>query len=339
MSLIPVLQRLISGQDLDAAQMRTMMKEILQGRASPAQIGAALATLRLKGETATEIASAAEVLREFATRVQLTDTRHLVDTCGSGGDGAGIFNVSTAAALVAAAAGARVAKHGNRAVSSASGSADVLEQAGIRLELRPEQVAACIERIGIGFLFAPRHHEAMRHAAAPRRELGTYSFLNLLGPLSNPAGAECQLTGVYDDALLETVIEALQRLGCRHALVVHSEDGLDEISCAAPTRAIELREGKQQQYCIDPRELGLEGKLDGLQAADPKASLNLIRSVLDAKPGAHRNIVILNAGAALYVAGVSADLRQGTQQARQAIDSGAARAKLEEFRTFSQSLP
>ncbi|HJO34912.1 MAG TPA: anthranilate phosphoribosyltransferase, partial [Gammaproteobacteria bacterium] len=275
-----VLERLLAGQDLEAAQMTALMERILGGEASPAQVGALLIALRMKGETVTEIAAAAQVMRALANTVTLPDGPVVLDTCGTGGDGQSLFNVSTAVAFVAAAAGARVAKHGNRSVSSRCGSADLLETAGVRLDLTPAEVATCIAELGIGFLFAPAHHGAMRHAIGPRRELGVRTLFNLIGPLTNPAGATHQLVGVFDARWTAPLARVLGELGSRHVLVVHAEDGLDEISIAAPTRIAEWYAGELREYTLRPLELGLASHdLTPLRVEDAAASLAMIREV------------------------------------------------------------
>ncbi|MEO5341811.1 MAG: anthranilate phosphoribosyltransferase [Gammaproteobacteria bacterium SHHR-1] len=339
MELKQALEQVINRQDLSQEQMTEVMQAIMTGAATPAQIGGFLIGLRMKGESVTEIAAAAQVMRSLASRVEL-DAEHLVDTCGTGGDASGLFNVSTASAFVTAAAGGRVAKHGNRSVSSKSGSADVLEAAGVRLDLTPQQVAQCVTQVGVGFMFAPAHHGAMKHAIGPRREMGVRTLFNLLGPLTNPAGAPNQVLGVFAKQWLEPLAEVLQRLGSRHVLVVHSRDGLDEISCAAPTDVAELRDGLVRCFSIQPEDFGLRrGTLDSLRVADAGESLRLIRSVLEDHPGPARDIVCLNAGAALYAAGIADSLADGLACADAAITSGAARNKLDELVLLSQSLP
>jgi anthranilate phosphoribosyltransferase len=329
MDLPSAIRAVTERRDLTGAEMRAVMHAIMGGAATPAQIGGFLVGLRMKGETVEEIAAAAEVMRELAARVTLADTRHLVDTCGTGGDAAQTFNISTAAAF-AAAAGCRVAKHGNRSVSSKSGSADVLEAAGVKLELTPEQVAHCIERLGVGFMFAPRHHSAMKHAIGPRREMGVRTIFNLLGPLTNPAGAPHQVIGVFARPWVEPLAEVLGRLGSRHVLVVHAEDGLDEISLGAVTHVAEFKDGSVRAYSLAPEQFGL-ARTDSraLAVDDVQESLAMLRAVLDGTPGPAHDVVCLNAGAAIYVAGVAASLEQGVEQARRAIAGGAARAKLD----------
>jgi anthranilate phosphoribosyltransferase len=282
----------------------------------------------MKGETVDEIAAAARVMRELATRVEVSGP-HLVDTCGTGGDGASTFNISTASALVTAAAGGRVAKHGNRSVSSSSGSADVLEAAGVRLDLTPDQVAGCIDQVGVGFLFAPQHHSAMKHAIGPRKEMGVRTLFNLLGPLTNPAGAPNQVLGVFSEHWVEPLARVLQHLGSEHVLVVHAEDGLDEISIGSPTRVAELKDGGITVYTVAPEDFGLErADLSAVAVADAGQSLAMINEVLDNRPGPARDIVMLNAGAAIYAAGVADSLANGVERAGGVLADGSARDTL-----------
>ncbi len=333
------LRSLIAGQDLDREEMATVMRQIMGGEATPAQIGGFLVALRMKGETVDEITAAAEVMRALASPVAV-EKDFIVDTCGTGGDGARTFNISTTSALVAAAAGARVAKHGNRSVSSASGSADVLEAAGVNLVLTPAQVAKCINEVGIGFMFAPQHHGAMKHAIGPRREMGVRTIFNVLGPLTNPAGAPSQVIGVFDDAWRRPLAAVLERLGSRHAMVVHADDGMDEISICAPTRVSELKDGRIEDYTIEPEDFGLRRYPDAgvIKAETVADSLALMNSVLAGESGAARDIVLLNAGAAIYVAGRSPSLGEGVDQAVAVIDCGAARERLKALVEFSQRL-
>lgn len=329
MDMQTAIRAVTERRNLSSDEMTAVMEIIMSGTATPAQIAGFLIGLRMKGETIDEIAAAARVMRELCTKVEV-HAEHLVDTCGTGGDGAHTFNISTAAALVAAAAGAVVAKHGNRSVSSKSGSADVLEAAGVNLDLTPEQVAACVEKIGVGFLFAPRHHGAMKHAAAPRREMGVRTLFNLLGPLTNPAGARNQVIGVWGAEWLEPLASALARLGSRHVLVVNAEDGMDEISIASPTHVAELKDGAITAYVIAPEQFGMaRADAASLVVASPKQSLSLIHAVLDDTPGPATDIVALNAGAAIYVAGLAPTLEQGVRKAQTVIASGAGRDKLE----------
>lgn len=336
MKITSAINHLLDGQDLAPDAMREVMRSIMSGGATPAQIGGFLVALRAKGETVQEVVAAAEVLREMATRVPVRGD-HLVDTCGTGGDGTHTFNISTAAAFVAAAAGARVAKHGNRSVSSQSGSADVLEAAGVNLALTPEQVSACIEAVGLGFLFAQHHHGAMRHAIEPRRELGIRTLFNLLGPLTNPAGAPNQVVGVYSERWVEPLAAALRELGSQHVLVVHAGDGLDEISIGAPTRVAELKQGRIEIRTITPEQFGLKREpLSWLVVNSAEESAALIRGVLAGAEGPARDVVLLNAGAAIYAAGVAPELETGIELAAEAVDSGAAAAKLEELIAFTR---
>ena len=342
MTLQEALEQWVERRDISREAMRAVMTTVMTGEASQAQIGALLVALRMKGEAIEEIAGAAEVMRELVTPVSVAGD-HVIDLVGTGGDGANLFNVSTAATFVAAAAGAQVAKHGNRSVSSSSGSSDVLETLGVNLDVSPEQIAACVQEVGLGFMFAPAHHGAMKHAVGPRRELGLRTLFNVLGPLTNPAGVKRQVLGVYDAALCEPLAEVLARLGSEHALVIHSDDGLDEISIAAPTRGFELRAGDISPIEIDPAALGLaHASLDGLQVETAAGSANLIRGALagddDAVSIKARAIIALNAGAGIYVSGVVDSLASGVAAAEQAMASGAAAQKLEAFVAFTQAL-
>ena len=339
MKIQEAIAALIERQDLEPGAMVSVMESVMTGQTTPAQIGALLVALRMKGETPDEIVAAARVMRELATRVEVA-TEGLVDTCGTGGDASGTFNISTASALVAAAAGARVAKHGNRSVSSRSGSADVLQALGVHLGISPEGVATCIERIGVGFLFAPAHHGAMRHAIGPRRELGVRTIFNVLGPLTNPAGAPNQVLGVFSAQWVRPLAEALQKLGSRHVLVVHAEDGLDEISISAPTRLAELRDGDIREYRLSPADFGLRlAPLAEIQVDGVEASAAMIRAVLDGEPGPARDVVLLNAGAALYVSGRVSSHAEGVAEAARAIDSGAAAERLRQLVELTVELP
>ena len=325
-------------RDLAPDEMRAVMRTIMTGQATPAQIGGFLIGLRMKGETVEEIAAAAEVMRELCTRVTIGGP-HLVDTCGTGGDGAGTFNISTAAAFVVAAAGGKVAKHGNRSVSGKTGSADVLEAAGVNLELTPEQVARCVNDIGVGFLFAPKHHGAMKHAIGPRREMGVRTIFNLLGPLTNPAGAPNQVIGVYSAQWVEPMARVFARLGAEHVLVVHADDGLDEISIGASTRVAELKHGRVTTYTVTPEQFGIaRGRVADLAVANAAESLQRIESVFADTAGPARDIVVLNAGAAIYAAGRAPDIKAGVDAARASIASGAAREKLRALVTLSRQL-
>ncbi len=338
MDLQTALNQVIEGRDLSPQAMTEVMHRIMQGEATPAQIGGFLVGLRMKGESVDEITAAAQVMRELAVPVEVAST-HLIDTCGTGGDGIRTFNISTTAAFVAAAAGARVAKHGNRSVSSGSGSADVLQAAGVAVELSPGQIAHCIDSVGVGFLFAPAHHGAMKHAIGPRRELGTRTLFNLLGPLCNPAGAPAQLLGIYSPRWLEPMAQVLKRLGGERALVVHANDGMDEISIGAPTRVAELKNGEVTSYVITPEQFGFARMdLSGIRARDAAESLRLMQAVLRGEPGAALDIVLLNAGAAIYLAGRAETLTQGIACARQAVGSGKALETLRAFTALTQQL-
>jgi anthranilate phosphoribosyltransferase len=333
-----LLTQLLQRHDLTRDAMLAAMRALMQGDWTSAQIAGFLIALRAKGETVDEIAAAAEVMRDLSTKVPLAGVGHLVDTCGTGGDGAHTFNISTAAAFVAAAAGANVAKHGNRSVSSKSGSADVLEAAGVNLNLTPAQVAECVAAVGVGFLFAPNHHGAMKHAIGPRREMGVRTLFNLLGPLTNPALAQQQVIGVFSPQWLVPLAEVLARLGSRHVLVVHADDGMDEISIGAPTRITELHNGKISSYTVTPEQFGIKrAALSGLAVGSAAQSLERVNSVLDKGPGPALDIVALNAGAAIYAAGISASLEHGVQRAREVIESGAAREKFNSFIHFTQT--
>ena len=342
MTLQEALEQWVEGRDISRDAMRAVMTTVMTGEASQAQIGALLVALRMKGEAIEEIAGAAEVMRELVTPVSVTGD-HVIDLVGTGGDGANLFNVSTAATFVAAAAGAQVAKHGNRSVSSSSGSSDVLETLGVNLDVSPEQIAACVQEVGLGFMFAPAHHGAMKHAVGPRRELGLRTLFNVLGPLTNPAGVKRQVLGVYDAALCEPLAEALARLGSEHALVLHSDDGLDEISIAAPTRGYELKAGELSPIDIDPAALGhAHDSLSGLQVETAADSARLIRAALgsdnEVASVKARSIIALNAGAGIYVSGRVESLASGVASAEQAMASGAALQKLEAFVAFTQAL-
>jgi anthranilate phosphoribosyltransferase len=330
------LQRLLDGHDLSREEAREVMGAIMRGEATPAQIGGFLIALRVKGETADEIAGCAEAMREHvrAVRPQRSD---LVDTAGTGGDGARTINISTAAALVAAAAGAAVAKHGNRAVSSASGSADVLEALGFELEQEPERIARSIDELGFGFLFAPTHHPAMRHAAPVRRELATRTVFNVLGPLTNPAGARAQVVGVYSPELVRTIADVLARLGARRAFVVHGAGGIDELSPAGPNLVCEVVDGDVRERQLDPEsELGIpHAPVEELRGGTPAENAQAIRDVFAGADGGRRSAILLNAAGAIAAGGHAADLREGIEVAREVLDSGAAAARLEQLIAFS----
>ena len=330
------LTRLVEQREIFHDEMLSLMRQIMNGELTPIQIAGIITGLRVKKETVGEIAAAAQVMREFATKVPAQNDVHLVDTCGTGGDAAHTFNISTTAAFVAAAAGARVAKHGGRSVSSTSGSADVLEALGVNLDLTPGQVGESIDGIGIGFMFAPNFHGAMKHAAPVRRELGVRTLFNILGPLTNPAGAPHQLLGVFHPDLVGILVRVLQRLGSRHVMVVHGADGMDEITLSGETLIGELRDGEVTEYTVHPREFGLETcGSEALKVWDAVQAKDMLLSVLDDLPGPARDIVLLNAGAAIYVADRAATLGEGIEQARAVIRSGAARDKLHQLVAFS----
>jgi anthranilate phosphoribosyltransferase len=333
MDIKQALVKIADGNDLTLAEMQAIMGQIMTGEATQAQIGGFLMGLRMKGESLDEITGAVKVMRQLAAAVDVSGD-HMVDIVGTGGDGANLFNVSTASAFVVAAGGGQVAKHGNRSVSSSSGSADVLEAAGVSLELNTRQVAECVQKVGIGFMFAPQHHSAMRYAIGPRKEMGMRTIFNILGPMTNPAGVTRLLVGVYDARLCRPVAEVLNRLGAEHVMVVHSEDGLDEISAAAPTHVVEARRGEISEYDLTPEDVGFETiSLDGLEVEGALESLDLIREALSGAPGDRaeraRAVVALNAGAALYVAGLQESVKAGVAAARHLLEMGTPWAKVE----------
>jgi anthranilate phosphoribosyltransferase len=330
------LVRVIEHREIFHEEMLSLMRQIMSGEVSPTLIAAITIGLRVKKETIGEIAAAAQVMREFATKVEVPDHAHLLDTCGTGGDSAHTFNISTAAAFVAAAAGAKVAKHGGRSVSSKSGSADVLEALGVNIALAPDQVARSISEVGVGFMFAPSHHTAMKYAAPVRRELGVRTIFNILGPLTNPAGATNQILGVFHPDLVGIQARVLQRLGSRHVMVVYGVEGLDEISIGGETLVGELKNGEVREYAIHPRELGIAvGELKDIQVAGNTESREMLLSALANKPGPARDIVAVNAGAAIYVSGLADSIEAGVAKARNLLASGAARRKLDELVEFS----
>ncbi len=323
------LNQLLNQHDLTHDQMLAVMQQVMGGELTTAQIAALLIALRLKGETVDEITAAATVMRQLSTKVNIKDTAHLVDTCGTGGDGIQTFNVSTVSAFVAAAAGASVAKHGGRSVSSTCGSADVLEALGVDVNKTPDEVANSVDAIGIGFMFAPNHHSAMKHAAPVRKELGVRTIFNLLGPLTNPASARRQVMGVFDKALTGKLAQVLQKLGSEHVLVVHGADGMDEISFTGDTYIAELKDGKVTEYTVNPKQFGLsEHALETIQIQNAEASKAMIMAVLNGEVGPARDIVLLNAGGAIYVAGKADSLAAGITKAAEVIDQGLALAKL-----------
>jgi anthranilate phosphoribosyltransferase len=329
------ISTIVEGRSLDASEASCVMQEIMEGEATPAQVAAFVVGLRMKGETPEEIAGLAMAMRAHAVRI---DPAAELDTCGTGGDSSRSFNISTAVAFVAAAAGVRVAKHGNRAMSSRCGSADVLESLGVRLDLRPDEVEGCIRQVGIGFLFAPVFHPAMKHAAGPRREIGVRTVFNILGPLCNPAGARAQLLGVAAPALVETMAGVLRQLGCRRAMVVHGEDGLDEITLSGRTMVCELRGGRLRRYTLSPEDFGLSPVArEQLEGGSSEENARLLCDVLAGKPGPHFDVVVANAAAALYVADVADSVRKGADIARGVLESGRALTRLEHLIQFSRS--
>jgi anthranilate phosphoribosyltransferase len=333
------LTRVIEHREIFHEEMLSLMRQIMSGEVSPTLIAAIVVGLRVKKETIGEIAAAATVMREFATMVKTADHAHLVDTCGTGGDSAHTFNISTASAFVAAGAGAKVAKHGGRSVSSKSGSADVLEALGANISLTPEQVAKCINEIGVGFMFAPAHHGAMKHAAPVRKELGVRTLFNILGPLTNPAGARNQVMGVFHPDLVGIQARVLQRLGSRHVMIVFGLEGLDEISISGETLVAELKDDQVREYTVRPEQFGLApAPIESIRAVSGEVSRDLVLAALGNEQGPARDIVALNAGAAIYTAGLAASHEEGVQRASEVIENGAARRKLDEFVRFTQHL-
>jgi anthranilate phosphoribosyltransferase len=331
------INRLCDKREIFYDEMVDLMRQVMEGKVPPVQLAAILMGLHVKTESVSEIAAAASVMREFSTKVDASGLEHLVDTCGTGGDKANTFNISTTAAFVSAAAGAHVAKHGGRSVSSQSGSADVLEGLGVNLALTPDQVGLSIREVGLGFMFAPSHHPAMKHAAVVRKELGVRTIFNILGPLTNPAGAQNQLMGVFHVDLVGIQTRVLQRLGARHVMVVHGRDGLDEISISGETLVGELSKGEIREYEIHPSQFGLEVyDRRAIQVNSVEESRQMILAVLENQPGPALNIVLLNAGAALYVAGVAKSIESGIERARKAIAKGEAKQKLDDFIAFTQ---
>ncbi len=330
--------KLVDGEDLTQTEAVQVMNEIMEGEATPAQLAGFITALRLKGETVTEIAGLAQVMRDKALRVNVPDPTGLLDTCGTGGDAAHTFNISTASALVAAGAGLRVAKHGNRAASSACGSADVLEALGVQIDVGPETVAKSIEEAGIGFMFAPTYHPAMRHAAGPRRELGVRTVFNILGPLTNPARAGHQIVGVPRPELVETIANALGELGAQHAIVVHGADGLDELSLSGPSVVAEYKGGTVTTREVVPEELGLrDATVDQIRGGEIDRNRQIIENVLNGEPGPYRDIVVLNAAAALIAGDAATDFAGGIESARESIDSGSARERLDALVSVTQA--
>jgi anthranilate phosphoribosyltransferase len=337
MDMQTAIRTVIEGKDLSSEDMTTVMKTIMTGEATPAQIGGFLVGLRMKGESIDEIAAAARVMRELASGVKVSGD-HVVDIVGTGGDNLRTFNISTACCFVVAAAGGKVAKHGNRSVTSSSGSADLLEAAGVNLNLTPEQVAQCIEQVGVGFMFAPLHHSAMKHAIGPRKEMAVRTIFNVLGPLTNPAGAPNQLLGVFDADLVEPLAQVLNKLGSNHVMVVHSDDGMDEISVGAGTQVAELKAGAVTTYTIQPEDFDMvRHDIKELVVDSAEQSLAMIKLVFEGHTGPARDIVLLNAGAAIYCAGLAESHKQGIEKAAQVIDSGAALEKLNQLASVSSS--
>ena len=338
MEIKEALSEIIKGNDLRREDMTSVMLQILEGRSTDAQIGAFLVALNIKGESVNEVVGAVNVMRELSEKVEAS-SHHLVDTCGTGGTGVGIFNVSTAAAFIACACGAKVAKHGNRSATRSSGSADLLEHAGLSLELSPKDVSRCIEEVGVGFMFAPAHHGAMKHTVGPRKEMGLKTIFNLVGPLTNPAGALNQVIGVYAKKWVRPIAEVLKELGSNHVLVVHSKDHLDEISIAEETYVAELINGSIKEYVIGPEDFGFSKKpLDSLMVSSASESLSIIKQGLLNKNYAASSMIAMNSGAALYVSGVAGSLKEGVSEAKNCVESGEGLKKLDELVIFSKSL-
>lgn len=332
------LAQLVEKRNLSREVMHAAMMAVMTGEATPSQIGAFLIALRMKGETVDELTAAAQVMRELSSKVEVNvNRRHLVDTCGTGGTGVPLFNVSTASAFVVACVGGFVAKHGNRSVTSTSGSADLLEAAGVNLDITPEQVAKSVNQLGVGFMFAVKHHSAMKHAIGPRREIAVRTLFNVLGPITNPADAPNQVLGVYDKSLLRPIAEVLKNLGSQHVLVVHSQDGLDEISLAAPTNIAELKDGEIREYSITPEQFGLQTQaIEPLFVDNAQQSLQMIETALTDNHSAAADMVALNAGAAIYAANLCASLEQGVDMARDVLGTGIAWEKMQDFVSFTQ---
>ncbi|MCW9048067.1 MAG: anthranilate phosphoribosyltransferase [Gammaproteobacteria bacterium] len=335
MDIQSAIKAVTEKQDLTRDEMTQVMNLIMTGQATDSQIGGFLIGLRMKGETIDEVTAAASVMRELSTKVSAPD-EFLVDTCGTGGDSSGSFNISTASVFVTAAAGAHVAKHGNRSISSKSGSADVLETAGVNLDITPEQVADCIENVGVGFLFAIKHHGAMKYAIGPRKEMAARTIFNVLGPLTNPASAPNQVIGVYSKEWVEPLAQVLKKLGSRHVMVVHADDGMDEISIASATSVAELKNGEITTYSIQPEDFSMNrADLSDIKAKDSDESLQIIKSVFDNQDGAAKDIVCLNAGAAIYVSGLTDSLAAGVEKAKAVIADGKAKEKFEALVSYS----
>ena len=338
MEIKEALSEIIKGNDLSREEMSSVVLQILEGRSTDAQIGAFLVALNIKGESVNEVVGTVNVMRELSEKVEAS-SHHLVDTCGTGGTGVGIFNVSTAAAFIACACGAKVAKHGNRSATRSSGSADLLEHAGLSLELSPKDVSRCIEEVGVGFMFAPAHHGAMKHTVGPRKEMGLKTIFNLVGPLTNPAGALNQVIGVYAKKWVRPIAEVLKELGSNHVLVVHSKDHLDEISIAEETYVAELINGSIKEYVIGPEDFGFIKKpLDSLMVSSASESLSIIKQGLLNKNYAASSMIAMNSGAALYASGVAGSLKEGVSEAKNCVESGEGLKKLDELVIFSKSL-
>ena len=338
MNINQAIRAVIEKKNLNESEMLDVMNSIMTGQTTDAQIGAFLVGLSMKGETIEEITASAKVMRSLATPVEIKSNKYLVDTCGTGGDGLGLFNISTASAFVVAAAGGKVAKHGNRSISSKSGSADVLESAGVNLNLSPSLISECIAQIGVGFMFAPAHHSAMKHAIGPRKELAVRTIFNVLGPLTNPAKAPNQVMGVYDKNLIEPIANVLKELGSRHVMVIHSDDGLDEFSIADKTYVAELKDGNVSTYSVHPKDFGLTlGNLKDIRADNADASLALITEAFSGRNGTAKSIISLNAGAAIYVSGLTTSLQSGIDRANQVLSDGSSQKKLDEYIKISNS--
>jgi len=338
MNINQAIRAVIEKKNLNESDMLDVMNSIMTGQTTDAQIGAFLVGLSMKGETIEEITASAKVMRSLATPVEIKSDKYLVDTCGTGGDGLGLFNISTASAFVVAAAGGKVAKHGNRSISSKSGSADVLESAGVNLNLSPSLISECIAQIGVGFMFAPAHHSAMKHAIGPRKELAVRTIFNVLGPLTNPAKAPNQVMGVYDKNLVEPIANVLKELGSRHVMVIHSDDGLDEFSIADKTYVAELKDGVVSTYSVHPEDFGLTlGDLKDIRADNADASLALITEAFSGRNGTAKSIISLNAGAAIYVSGLTTSLQSGIDRANQVLSDGSSQKKLDEYIQISNS--
>lgn len=337
MNIQAALARLLEKRNLSMEDMTAVMQQVMTGEATPAQIGALLTALRMKGETVDEVAAAAQVMRQLAASVSVD--KNAIDIVGTGGDSTSTFNISTCCALVAAAAGVKVAKHGNRSVSSKSGAADFLEAAGVNIDIDPDAVAQCVEQVGVGFMFAPKHHSAMKHAIGPRKEMGVRTVFNLLGPLTNPAGVRRQLLGVYDPFWVKPMADVLNKLGSEHVLVVHGEGGMDEISLSGATHIAELKNGQVTEYEVNPGLFGIKAQsIDSIKVDGPEQSLAMINSVLANVDGAAKDIVLMNAGAALYVGGVADSIETGVEKAHEVIASGAAATTLTALAKLSQEL-